>query len=105
MVSTCYDPLTHAYMLLCGAVHLIEEYDTEVFLQLRNLPNRSAYHITWRNRLLRRFGAMVGMGTSLHAMRCFVHSIRQRHAGILPGPRVRAGEKETRCGHAAGRWG
>lgn len=45
-MSTCYDPLTHAYMLLCGAVHLIEEYDTEVFLQLRNLPNRSAYHIT-----------------------------------------------------------
>ena len=45
-MSKIYDPLTHAYMLLCGAVHLIEEYDAEVFLQLSRLPNRSAYHVT-----------------------------------------------------------
>ena len=45
MLEDHYYEISQAYLLLCGAAYLLEEYAPKVTPELRRLPDQSAYHI------------------------------------------------------------
>lgn len=45
MLDDHYTEISQAYLLLCGAAYLLEDYAPRVTRELRNLPDKSAFHI------------------------------------------------------------
>ena len=45
MLDDHYYEISQAYLLLCGAAYLREDYAPKVMPELRKLPDRSACHI------------------------------------------------------------
>ena len=45
MLEDHYYEISQAYLLLCGAAYLLEDYTPKVTPELRKLPDKSIYHI------------------------------------------------------------
>lgn len=45
MLEDHYCEISQAYLLLCGAAYLLEDYAPKVTPELRKLPDKAAYHI------------------------------------------------------------
>ena len=45
MLEDHYYEISQAYLLLCGAAYLLEDYAPKVMPELRKLPDRSIFHI------------------------------------------------------------
>lgn len=45
MLDDHYYEISQAYLLLCGAAYLLEDYAPKVTPELRKLPDKAAYHI------------------------------------------------------------
>lgn len=45
MLDDHYYEISQAYLLLCGAAYLLEDYAPRVAPELRKLPDKAAYHI------------------------------------------------------------
>ena len=45
MLDDHYCEISQAYLLLCGAAHLLEDYAPRVTRELRKLPDKSAFHM------------------------------------------------------------
>jgi len=45
MLDDHYYEISQAYLLLCGAAYLLEDYAPKVTPELRKLSDRAAYHI------------------------------------------------------------
>lgn len=45
MLEDHYYEISQAYLLLCGAAYLLEDYAPKVTPELRRLPDKAAYHI------------------------------------------------------------
>lgn len=45
MLDDCYYEISQAYLLLCGAAYLLEDYAPKVLPELRRLPDKAAYHV------------------------------------------------------------
>ena len=45
MLEDHYYEISQAYLLLCGAAYLLEDYAPKVIPELRRLPDKAAYHI------------------------------------------------------------
>lgn len=45
MLDDHYYEISQAYLLLCGAAYLLEDYAPKVTPELRKLPDKSAYYI------------------------------------------------------------